>query len=409
MIHSEPLDDDEVLLALAAVTDVLAGCRLAVDLVARRAHALQTGRAAGETYATLLVSAESPLVVDVMTDLIGQLTVANGRLRRAEARALHGERLSMEKISLLLGVSRQRVSVLIRHRDDGPAATASPVTRPLGLALTGPEVRMIAESIPHIVWIARADGSPEYFSRSGVEFAGLPAEPSDEEWWSMVHPDDVERLQHTWTAAVATETLLDAEVRLRNVDAEYRWHRLRSLPIRGPDGRVTRWLGTAIAIDEQRQHSANGPGDTTAQDALALVATVEGGAPIGIGAVDGDFRVVRMNDRLARVNGAPVAGQIGRAASELFGELWPPLSRAFETVRDTGELVVDLEVSGATPSAPGRTGQWLSVSYPIRTGDAVVGVAFMLVDRALEYAVETDEGVAELAGNNHELTRDIAP
>ncbi|MGE5755373.1 MAG: PAS domain-containing protein, partial [Planctomycetaceae bacterium] len=36
--------------------------------------------------------------------------------------------------------------------------------------------RHLAEAIPHIVWIARADGSIEYVNRRWSEYTGLPLE-----------------------------------------------------------------------------------------------------------------------------------------------------------------------------------------------------------------------------------------
>jgi hypothetical protein len=119
------LASDQVLDALAAVLEVfeMTGCQ--AQLVEKRSQELRTGRSEGGSYAELVTSASSPLVIDVVSELLGSLLDAGSRLRRAEARALYAEGLSMDKIARLLRVSRQRVSAIINSplgdADDGPA------------------------------------------------------------------------------------------------------------------------------------------------------------------------------------------------------------------------------------------------------------------------------------------------
>src|SRR5579864_9033271 len=56
------------------------------------------------------------------------------------------------------------------------------------------DLELIAESIPHIVWMAGPDGATEYFNRRGTEYTGLPADANyDWAWVQLVHPDDAER------------------------------------------------------------------------------------------------------------------------------------------------------------------------------------------------------------------------
>jgi hypothetical protein len=48
------------------------------------------------------------------------------RFRRLEARALYAEGLTMAQLATVFGVSRQRVSALLRSSEDPPPATARP-------------------------------------------------------------------------------------------------------------------------------------------------------------------------------------------------------------------------------------------------------------------------------------------
>ena len=116
------------------------------------------------------------------------------------------------------------------------------------------DLQLIAESIPHIVWMADPDGSTEYFNRRGCEYTGFPAGATyGWDWLSLVHPDDAERAQRRWVDATRTESLFELECRIRRADGNFRWHSVRSLPLRDGDGQIVKWIGTAIDIDDQKR------------------------------------------------------------------------------------------------------------------------------------------------------------
>ncbi|QDT53620.1 Autoinducer 2 sensor kinase/phosphatase LuxQ [Caulifigura coniformis] len=114
--------------------------------------------------------------------------------------------------------------------------------------------RELADSMPQIVWMARPDGSVEYFNRRWYEFTGEPdAVASRELRLGVVHPDDRARAQAAWDTAVRTEAPLQVEYRFReSTTGRYRWHLGRALPIRDEAGRVRRWFGTATDIHDQK-------------------------------------------------------------------------------------------------------------------------------------------------------------
>ena len=56
----------------------------------------------------------TPLLVQLLTESTNLLHSYGNRLRRTEARALHNEGITMDEIAKLFGVSRQRVSALLR-------------------------------------------------------------------------------------------------------------------------------------------------------------------------------------------------------------------------------------------------------------------------------------------------------
>jgi PAS domain S-box-containing protein len=226
-----------------------------VEVVTARAAELRAGRSRGLSYAELLTGARHPIVLDVLSELLDGLFETGSRLRRAEARALYADSLSMDKIASLLGVSRQRVSAIINSPFGHSGAERGEVReRGSGLSLTGPEFRLIAESLPQLVGVTDTEGVTEYVNEHTVAYTGL-RRPTNEEWdWpSVLHPDDREGAQSSWRNAIATGSPYEIESRIRRADGEYRWHLCRSMPVRGPDGRPLKWIGTGTDIEDLRR------------------------------------------------------------------------------------------------------------------------------------------------------------
>ncbi|MEA3214353.1 MAG: hypothetical protein QOJ19_509 [Acidimicrobiia bacterium] len=374
---------DEVLDALTAVVKVLERSSHRVDLVDIRARELREGRLHGASYAELLTGASGPLVIEVISEFLDGLFDAGGRLRRAEARALHAEGLSMEKIGLLLRVSRQRVSALINSPfGEGGSESDQVHSRSMGLSLTDPEFRMIADSLPHLAWLATPDGATEYFNRQGTNYTGMPQETNNAwNWLTLVHPDDQEVARRGWQRAVETETEFDLDYRIRRFDGQFRWHRFRSVPVAGSDGFVIKWIGTATDIDDQKQLEAHlRQAEEQACQTLALLEALYASAPVGFGLVDEEFRVRRMNQHLAAVNGAPLDHQIGRTVADLVPDLWPTLEPALRKVRETGDAVLNVEVSRLLEHEPQRERRWLASYYPLRVETEMVGIGLVVVE-----------------------------
>ncbi len=106
-----PQDADR---ALADLCRAVEHTQQQLDQVLERARVLREGRAQSRPYAELVSDEVRPLLVERLTEVLEELSAAGAGFRRAEARVLHGDGLSQEAIGALFGVSRQRVSVLLR-------------------------------------------------------------------------------------------------------------------------------------------------------------------------------------------------------------------------------------------------------------------------------------------------------
>jgi DNA-directed RNA polymerase specialized sigma24 family protein len=106
--------EDEVLRALDSLVEALAEFLGQVGLVALRSNRIHRDRAAGHSYAEIMTDPGGPLVSELVSSMLASLLDAGSRFRQAEAQALYDEGLTMSKIAALFGVSRQRVSTLLR-------------------------------------------------------------------------------------------------------------------------------------------------------------------------------------------------------------------------------------------------------------------------------------------------------
>ncbi|WP_152050496.1 hybrid sensor histidine kinase/response regulator [Tautonia marina] len=115
--------------------------------------------------------------------------------------------------------------------------------------------RRLADTMPQILWAAGPDGVVESFNGRWYEYTGMATEDalSREGWLSAVHPEDQPRIRSLRDQAFGKGDLLEAEVRLRRNDATYRWHLIRSVPVRDDSGRLLQRFGTATDIDDRKR------------------------------------------------------------------------------------------------------------------------------------------------------------
>ncbi|MCG7394779.1 PAS domain-containing protein [Microvirga sp. ACRRW] len=113
---------------------------------------------------------------------------------------------------------------------------------------------VLAESLPQLVWSARADGSHDYFNRRWHEFTGLtPEQCLGDGWQVAVHPKDLPEIQAQWRRSVETGVPYECEYRIRNASGRYEWMLSRAVPIQDLSGDTVRWFGTSTNIDAQKK------------------------------------------------------------------------------------------------------------------------------------------------------------
>jgi len=114
--------------------------------------------------------------------------------------------------------------------------------------------RSLTVATTQIVWTADPDGSMREDSPSWRAFTGQSYEQwLGEGWLDAVHPEDVERAQRRWREAVAHQSFLEMEYRVRQRDGGYAHMVARATPVRNEDGSIREWVGTNTDITEHKR------------------------------------------------------------------------------------------------------------------------------------------------------------
>lgn len=128
-------------------------------------------------------------------------------------------------------------------------------------------------------------------------------------------------------------------------------------------------------------------------------------APVGLAVLDADLRYLRVNNRLAELDGCPAADHIGRTVAEIVPTLDEQAQAVAARIRATGEPVTEIEFCGETASAPGVQRQWLEDWYPVkRTDGEIIGYSVIVNEiterRRAEQALRQSESLLRLVADN---------
>lgn len=138
--------------------------------------------------------------------------------------------------------------------DTAPTVEARLASTTAALAASEAKFRVLADSMPQMVWSTLPDGFHDYYNARWYEFTGVPEGSTDGEAWNgMFHPDDQARAWAAWRHCLATGDPYEIEYRLRRADGVYRWTLGRASPIRDEAGRIVRWFGTCTDIEDLKR------------------------------------------------------------------------------------------------------------------------------------------------------------
>jgi len=197
----------------------------------------------------------------------------------------------------------------------------------------------------------------------------------------LVPPDRTGEFPDLMIRVLSGETVRNLETERLRKDGSRVAVSLTVTPVVGLDGQV---LGMSTIAHDLTRHNRQmldvRETHRLADEMLSTLQTLHGSAPVGLGFIDRDFRVVHLNEMLAAVTGSTVEEQIGRTVAEGVPEMWPQIEPVFQKVLKNDEALMNVEISGENAAEPGHQRHWLASYYPVHVGSEIIGVGIVAVD-----------------------------
>ena len=147
----------------------------------------------------------------------------------------------------------------------------------------------------------------------------------------------------------------------------------------GEDGlrlKVIRRIVDGTIDDDTARRLAMGTDD----DGTGELELIYRASPMGLALFDSELRYVRISDKLAAINGGKASEIVGCTLREVVPDLADELEPVLHGVLETGEPVVDGEVSGATDAAPGIERSFRHSFHAVRDSSGRIEGVSVLVD-----------------------------
>jgi PAS domain S-box-containing protein len=207
--------------------------------------------------------------------------------------------------------------------------------------------RLVADSLPLLVWISGSDKRCTYFNKPWLDFTGRPLESEIGDGWTEgVHAADLQDCLETYTRAFAHSEPFMMEYRLRRHDGEYRWVLDNSAPLFDPDGSFAGYIGACFDVTEFRRERKDAE-ESLRRKELELK-EAQRLAGVGSWQWDPDTDTVVWSEELYRIAGRePSLPAVNyKEHGQLYTrESWDQLQGAVETTILTGapyELVLEM-------------------------------------------------------------------
>ncbi len=203
------------------------------------------------------------------------------------------------------------------------------------------------------------------------------------------------------TLALQGQSVADAELTIRRSDGTQAIILASATPLRNTTGEI--WGAATIFQDiterkyseeavrksrdeleirvEQRTSQLRESEETALRQKREIDSYYDS-SPIGLCAFDRDLKYLRINQRLADLNGLPPSEHIGRTVQELLPQpLVDIIEPALRQVMKRGEPITGMEFTAATGGLPGVRGTWLQIINPLKDEtEQVIGVTVAVQD-----------------------------
>jgi PAS domain S-box-containing protein len=242
------------------------------------------------------------------------------------------------------------------------------------------QFRIIAESLPALVWIIDTDLRLTYANARWLDFSGLPVEDSlGESWMSWIHPDDLTRVLQEMQPHRRDESAHTTEMRYRTREGVYRWHMIQAAPVHSARGEFKGWCGTSVDIHDIKE-TEEALRRSEEQLRIALRA-----AKMGDWSWDLATDRLNLSDRAAEIFGLPPGTAL--SGLELRKQLHPgDMARAVDAMEKSVEKLAPYDVEYRISRANDGARVWVASQGQTTLNDdgspsGIAGVVQDITDR----------------------------
>jgi len=114
--------------------------------------------------------------------------------------------------------------------------------------------RTLANSIPQLAWMARADGFLLWYNQRWHDYTGTTPQQMEGWGWQSVHdPAVLPTVLSEWRDAIALAQPFEMEFPLRGANGTFRNFLTRGQPMKDSEGRLVQWFGTCTDVDQLKR------------------------------------------------------------------------------------------------------------------------------------------------------------
>ena len=118
-------------------------------------------------------------------------------------------------------------------------------------------LRLLANTIPQLAWMAKPDGHIFWYNRRWFEYTGTTPEQMEGWGWQSVHdPETLPEVLERWNGSLASGEPFDMVFPLKGVDNQFRPFLTRVNPLRDEKGRILYWFGTNTDVSDIKSMEA---------------------------------------------------------------------------------------------------------------------------------------------------------
>lgn len=225
----------------------------------------------------------------------------------------------------------------------------------------------------------------------------------------ITHPEDMKADFELAASLISGEvTTYALEKRYVQKSGKLVWINLTVSLVREPSGAAAYFVAMTEDISVRKAaEEALRASEVRWREQLEELEAIYESSPVGLAFLTPDLRYVRVNRRLAEINGVPAADHVGRTVSEVVPGIADPVRRLLERMR-AGEPVVTFEVTGETDATMGSPGSWLTHWMPLRRADGSLRGYNVVVEDVTDRKLEEDRRKLLVDELNHRVRNTLA-